>query len=68
MQPEVSIAADDIMMVVLVVIKVIEPFEPGGGREQSCSDGILLLQREVLGPYILGGWHVQSKSESNRRI
>jgi hypothetical protein len=51
-----SLAEDDIVIVVVLVVKVVEWFECGHGRGQSSSNGICLCRWEVLGPYILGGW------------
>jgi hypothetical protein len=58
------------MMVVVVIgeLKVVEQLEFGDSRGQSSSNRICLLRWKVKDPYMIGEWHVQSKSGYNRRM
>jgi hypothetical protein len=55
-RPTVAVAAEDNMVVVVVVevVKSVEQFEFRERKQLSSRDGICLWRREVLGPYILG--------------
>jgi hypothetical protein len=62
----VSAIENDIIIGVVVIVTVVEQIEFVKRREQSSSTGICLRRLDVLGPYILGGRCVQSKSGYHR--